>query len=162
MTEQALPPKPIPAPASNGPWPPCLISVDDQGRFSHQGAPIIHPKVLTTIFESVVLKDGVYLLVTQEQTCQLEVADTFYVVSRVDWGDRAARISLNDGSQELLDPASLWIGPGEILYCRVKKGTFPARFTRAAYYQITSEVEESPEGFVLVQGGRRFPIAQKS
>jgi hypothetical protein len=144
-----------------GKHPPCLIQVDAEGRMSHHGAPLIHPGILELIYESVHLEDGLYVLRMGKQVCQLEVADTFFVVARAEVAAGTVTLLLNDGSSETLDPQSLWIGPQEVLYCRVKQGGFPARLLRAAYYQVAELVAEGPEGFVLELGGARHPLPRR-
>lgn len=144
-----------------GRHPPCLIQVDAEGRMSHQGAPMIHPGILELIYESVHLEDGVYVLRLGKQVCQLEVADTFFVVARAELAEGEVALTLNDGSRETLDPGSLWIGRDDVLYCRVKGGRFPARLLRPAYYQVAELVAEGPEGFALELGGRRHPLPRR-
>ncbi|MCB2184868.1 MAG: DUF1285 domain-containing protein [Deltaproteobacteria bacterium] len=144
-----------------GKYPPCLIQVDQDGGLFHDGAPIIHPAVLQTIYSSVHLEEGRYILKVDHQVCELEVKDTFFVVqSAAQAGDRLV-LTLNDGSREDLDPATLAVGAEEVLYCRVKRGKFPARFLRPAYYQVTDLVEEAGEGFALRLGERSFPIPHR-
>jgi hypothetical protein len=144
-----------------GRYPPCLIQVDAEGRMSHHGAQLIHPGILELIYESVHLEDGRYVLRLDKQVCQLEVVDTFFVVARAEVGGDDVTLILNDGSREPLDPASHWIGPGEVFYCRVKGGRFPARLLRPAYYQVAELVTEGPEGFVLELGGVRHPLPRR-
>jgi uncharacterized protein len=144
-----------------GKHPPCLIQVDAEGRMSHHGAPLIHPGILELIYESVHLEDGLYVLRMGKQVCQLEVADTFFVVTRAEVAAGTVTLTLNDGSSEALEPASLWIGRDEVLYCRVKGGLFPARLLRAAYYQVAELVAEGPEGFVLELGGARHRLPRR-
>lgn len=143
-----------------GGLPPCLIQVNAQGELSHQGAPLIHPGILELIYQSVHYQDGVYLLKIGKQSCQLEVEDTFWVVRGASQRDQGVLLTLNDGSQEPLDPSSLWIGPREVLYCRVKAGAMPARFLRQAYYQIAEMIEEEGDGFALVLGATRHPLTR--
>ena len=143
-----------------GKLPPCLIQVSDQGELFHQGAPIIHPAVRELIFQSVLLDDdGVYLLKVDGQTCQLEVADTFYVVTAIKVQGEKITLILNDGEKETLDGPTLRVGKGDVLYCRVKQGAFPARFTRAAYYSLAEMVEQDGGGFCLALGPKKYPIA---
>ena len=142
-----------------GKLPPCLIQVTEQGELFHQGAPIIHPSVRELIFQSVHLEDGLYLLKVDGQTCQLEVADTFYVVAAVKVEADEVRLTLNDGTKEILDGGTLKVGEADVLYCRVKGGAFPARFGRAAYYSLAEMVEQDGEVFNLVVGGNKYPIA---
>lgn len=143
----------------SGKLPPCLIQVSPEGELSTNGAPLIHPGILELIFASVHLEDGIYSLRVGKQQCQLEVADTFFVVKSVSLGAEGAALTLNDGSTEPLDPATVWLGDNGVLYCRIKAGAFPARFNRQAYYQIAEAIVESGDGFALRLGGRDQAIA---
>jgi hypothetical protein len=44
----------------------------------------------------------------------------------------------------------------------VREGSFPARFQRAAYYQIAKWVEKTDNGFALNVGGRLYNLAEKA
>jgi hypothetical protein len=143
-----------------GKYPPCQIQVDAEGGLSHNGAPLVHPKVLEEIFSSVVLEEGRYLLRIGDKTCELEVADTFFTVRRVDLGESGGlRVRLNDDTWHQVDPAGLWLGDNEMIYCRVKDGRFPARFARPAYYQLAQWIEPAEDGYALAVGGRRHLLA---
>jgi hypothetical protein len=158
MTEQRVDLSEFMPEGWEGKLPPCMIQVDVEGRLLHNGVPLIHPGILEMIYDSVCLEDGVYLLRMDGRTCELEVADTFYVVRGVDPAEGALRLEFNDGSSENLDPTSLWVGPGDVLYCRIKGGEHRARFLRPAYYQIAKFIEEQGDGFALVLGGESFPL----
>lgn len=147
-------------PGWTGKLPPCQIQVTPEGELFHNGAPMIHPGILELIYASVHLEDGVYLLRVGRQSCQLEVADTFHVVRSAGVGPDAVTLTLNDGSSEDLDPASLTIGAGGVLYCRVKAGGFPARFLRQAYYQLAEAFVEDGEGYALALAGRNWPLRE--
>ena len=69
-------------------------------------------------------------------------------------------VSLSDDTEEELIPETLYLGEENVLYCRVKGGDFPARFNRAAYYQLAAHIEEEG-GFVLSINGRKFKIGAK-
>lgn len=145
-------------PGWQGKYPPCQIQVNPNGELSHDGAPMIHPGILELIYDSVHLEDGVYYLEMDGKRCQLEVEDTFFVVQSVEMGDEAIKLHLSGGTNEELDPESLWVGTGDVLYCRVKKSVFPARFLRKAYYQIAEKIEPQGDGFALVLGSRSFEL----
>ena len=144
-------------PGWEGKLPPCQIQVNTQGELYHNGAPLIHPGILELIYQAVRYQDGVYLLEMDGKRCQLEVADTFWVVRSLDRRGDTLLLTLNDGNQEELDPSSLWIGPQDVIYCRVKGG-LPARFTRQAYYQLAAFIEEDGDGFALRLGERSYPL----
>ncbi|MEW5912514.1 MAG: hypothetical protein AB1814_08160 [Thermodesulfobacteriota bacterium] len=148
-------------PGWQGKYPPCQIQVDAEGQMSHNGAPMVHPTIIKLIYQSVHLEDGRYVLRVDNQVCELEVADTFFVVARVEFTRDGARLTLNDGSSEDLDPASLRLGDNELIYCRVKGGAFPARFGRAAYYQLAQQIVEDGGGFALKMGEKKWGLTAK-
>jgi len=141
-----------------GKYPPCQIQVSPEGEMSSQGKPMVHPTIIQLIHDSVRLEDGHYVVTIDNQTCELEVADTFHVVSRVEFEGESAVITLNDGASEALDPATLRMGDNELIYCTVKNGAFPARFLRQAYYQLAERIVEHGDGFALELGGERWPL----
>jgi hypothetical protein len=106
--------------------------------------------------------DGTYEIAIGWDKVAVEIEDTAYVVTRVT-GDTVAgfTLRLNDESEEQLDPTSLSIGQGHVLYCRVKGGQHTARFLRPAYYQLTAHVQEDPSTgvFSLQVGNTGFPIS---
>jgi uncharacterized protein len=105
--------------------------------------------------------DGTYVLEMAFERAPVEVDDTPYVVRALDVSGNAIDVELNDGTRERLDPATLAVGERDVLYCRVKKGAEPARFLRAAYYQMVPHVsEDSPGRFALQLGGTRHPIGR--
>lgn len=93
------------------------------------------------------------------------IEDAPFVVTQVT-GDpvHGLMLRLNDGSEESLDPATLSIGRGDVLYCRVKGGAYTARFLRPAYYQLTVHVQEDEGngGFHLRLNDTSYPIPRLS
>ncbi len=144
-----------------GKYPPCQIQVNTEGELSHDGAPLVHPKVLADIFASVHLEDGRYVLIMDGKTCELEVEDTFFVVNRVEISGDFLNIRLNDNTREKLLPSGVWLGKNQMIYCMVKDNVFPARFARPAYYQIAQIIQSQDDGFVLELGGKKYLLKQR-
>ncbi len=93
---------------------------------------------------------GGYVVVSGAERRAVEVEDAPFVVLRVERAGGGFELALAGGLAEPLDPATLTIGAGHVVYARVRGG-LPARFTRAAYYQLVEHVVEDGEhGFVLV------------
>lgn len=109
---------------------------------------------------------GRYVIELPNDRCYVEVEDTAYFVKAVypqrdgDGVVNNFRIYLCDDTLEDLNPETLYIGAENILYCQVRGGTFPARFTRAAYYQLAMHIEydEARNVFHLPVNGRTFPL----
>ena len=109
--------------------------------------------------------DGGFEIVLGRDRAAVEIEDTPYVVTRVSGDARQGlTLRLNDDSEEALAPDTLSVGPGDVLYCRVKNRRFAARFLRPAYYQIAAYVREEVgedadgTGFALQMGGAVHPI----
>ena len=95
-----------------------------------------------------------------EDKADVTIEDTPWVVLAVE-GDptRGFTVVLNDETREPLDPATLRVGAGNVLYCRVKAGAHEARWLRPAYYDLMRHAETAPGGeVVLPVGGRRIRL----
>jgi hypothetical protein len=148
--------------------PPCLITIDKDGRWYHKGAEMIHREIIRLFYDNMALDSrGRYVIEWRGQRCYVDVEDTAFVVRRVvrqgeEVGDGTDRfiLSLSDDTQEELVPDTLYVGRDNVLYCSVKNRTFPARFTRAAYYQLAEYVEEENGKYYLPLNGRMNLISQ--
>ena len=146
---------------------PVQIRVDQEGDWFYEGRPIFRPEILALFYEQLRLReDGRYCLEWQGECHPIEVEDTPFVITRVDKeedpsGKERIVLSLKHVSEkEVLDPESLYVGKDNVLYCRIRMGRFPARFSRPAYYQIAQWIEpdSSGTGFVLPLNGNLYPI----
>ncbi len=148
--------------------PPCGILVDKEGVWYYEGRAMIRRDIVRLFYEHLE-RDAVgnYVISMEGVRCRLEVEDTPFVVRRVTLvtdsrGRESFLLRLSDDTDEPLDPGTLVVGAENVLYCRVKNGAFPARFTRAAYYQLADHVEEECGRYVLVFNGRKYPIVNSS
>ena len=107
-----------------------------------------------------VLPDGRGRLEIGEDKADVIIEDTPWVVTAVE-GDpgRGFTVVLNDETREPLDPATLHVGPENVLYARVKGGRHAARFLRPAYYELMRHAVGGPgDTLALVVGGRRVAL----
>lgn len=146
-----------------------MIYVDKDGNWFHKGAPLVH-RGLIGFFYQLLDTDpqGCYIIRLQNQICRLEVEDTPFVIVRTDFvsaernmGRAAYMLRLIDGTQEELDPAGLFVGSENVLYCKVKEGRFKARFARCAYYQLAEYIRPDYEAgkYVLPLNHKTYPIS---
>lgn len=117
------------------------LSINREGEWLHEGEEITHPGILANLWGSLRLDEAGYFIQTGPVRIPVEVADTPYVVIRVEPEGHVLRLTLNDGTQDLLDPTTLRFAPGEVPYCRVKGGRWEARLSRAAAYQLGRLIE---------------------
>jgi hypothetical protein len=136
------------------------ISFRRDGNWYSDDERIDNPRIALLFSRSIKRDaDGSYYLQVAEERAPITVEDTPYVVKAIEEGDGGFTIVTNDDEHEPLDPATLEVGPENVLYCRVKRGTFPARFLRTAYYHLSNNFFPDEGGtFSLFAGGHRYPI----
>ena len=145
--------------------PPCLIFIDKEGHWHHEGVEMIRRDFIRLFYENMEMDSlGRYVINWGGKCCYVEVEDTAFVVRNMAYqdatGDTAARVILylSDDSQEDLAPETLYVGKDNILYCRVKGSAFPARFNRPAYYQLAKRIKDENGVFYLSIGDRDYKI----
>ena len=147
---------------------PCLIYIDKEGRWFHKGVEMVRREFIRSFYQQLEMDvAGRYIILWGGKRCYVDVEDTAFVVKRVSSPDEKGgkgtgfMIRLSDDTEEELMPDTLYLGESNVLYCKVKARNFPARFNRAAYYQLAAHVEPGEEGYVLPVNGRKFRIGSK-
>jgi hypothetical protein len=143
------------------------IKIDKDGLWYYKGAHMFRKEILSVFFDHLRIDEcGNYLIELGPERCYIEVEDTAFVVdavyktSRPDNHREQIEVLLNDEICEILDMNSLQKGKDNVLYCRVKKGKFSARFSRKAYYQLAEFIEASDNGekFYISLNGEKYLI----
>jgi hypothetical protein len=148
-----------------GEIPPCLIFIDKEGHWFHKGAEMIHREFIRLFYRHMELDpQDRYVINWKGQRCWVDVEDTAFIVRRVSFKDGIqARnapyvLHLSDDTIEPLAPDTLFVGEGNVLYCKVKNRSFPARFNRAAYYQLAEYIEQDGDTYYLPFNGEKINI----
>src|SRR5512139_3986871 len=100
------------------------ISFRRDGRWYNDEEPISNPRI-ARLFSRCLRQtdDGRWQIAMADERALVEIEDTPWVITRAtDEGREEFTLRLNDGSEEALDPTSLTVGPGNVLYARVKSG----------------------------------------
>ena len=133
------------------------IVLDSQGRFWHEGARVAHA-AMADAFASWIGKhpdNGRFILTNGYDWTYFKVEDVPFFVKSVRIADSpgstdgpppTVTLELSDGTEEPLNPESLWVGEQDALYLSVKGGEFDARFTPAAQLALAPLVEEGEDG----------------
>jgi hypothetical protein len=141
------------------------ISFRRDGNWYNDDEQIENPRIAMLFSQSIRRNpDGGYYLQVAEERAPITVEDTPYVVKAIeDDGAGNFIVVTNDDAREPLDPSTLEVGRDNVLYCRVKRGEFQARFLRTAYYHLSGHfLAEEGETFSIMIGGRRYPIKMSS
>ncbi len=134
------------------------------GRWSHEGVPLLHRRLREVFDRSVhfLAAEGRYVVQLGRFRGQIEVEEAAFFVR--DFDAETGRIGLSDGSAERLDAATLRASPRDgALLCSVKRelvtGGLAARFSHAAQSELFHAVEETPGGPRLRVGGELLPLS---
>jgi len=148
--------------------PPCQIFIDKGGRWFHKGVEMIHREFINLFYEHMSLDpEGRYVITLEGERCHVDVEDTPFIVRKALFKDSVQStrsrviLFLSDETQENLSPESLYVGIENVLYCRVRGGTFPARFDRPAYYQLAQHIEEAEGSYFLRMNDKKYMIPVK-
>jgi hypothetical protein len=145
--------------------------LDKEGHIWHEGTEITDPRFAATIHRNLQkTPDGRFLAKCQGENCYFEVEDVPYVVQDVAFHKDAAGLLnqvdllFSGGFMEILDPTTLRVSAENVLYCQVRRGEFPARFTRNSYFKLTPFLGEDPQqhNYFLEMKRKRYPIAQQA
>jgi hypothetical protein len=139
--------------------------VDAEGRVFHDGSEVLDPLTLRFFLRAMTHTPEGWLVVCQGERNWFEPEGTPFVVQRVrpvrgEGGLESLELVLAGDHREPLDPATVESESGW-LYCRVRRGAFPARFGRVALQQLSPHIHDQGGRPVLVLGGRRYPILER-
>jgi hypothetical protein len=132
------------------------IRVDRDGTWYYEGREIIRKEILSLFYDALHRDENGYYIEIKGEQARLDVEDTVFIVKEAELvkdSEEVFVIWLNDGSQERLDLDTFRIADGNVPYCLVKEGRFPARFLRLPYYQIAQHAqhdEDTDEYFILL------------
>jgi hypothetical protein len=139
------------------------LKVDRDGDWLSDGTEITHPGILANLRGSLSRDAAGYYVQVGPARIPVEVEDAPFVVVRVEVIGAGLSLTLSDGSQERLDPATLRFGSGEVPYCRVKEGRFEARLSRAAAWQLGQLIayDEGSGTATLIIAGASYTLARR-
>ena len=137
--------------------------IDVDGEWYDGDVQITHPGILANLRGNLRRDAEGYFIQTRVRIA-VRVDDAPFVVMRAEPWDGGLRLTLNDGTAEFLDPATLRLGPGDVPYAVVKQGTFEARFTRAAAWQLLTmaDYDEASGAGSLRVSGSEWPLRRAS
>jgi len=143
------------------------IKIDKEGVWYYCGAHMFRKDILCVFFENLHIDDcGKHFIELNGEIYYVDVEDTAFVVTAIyrtkaqeDGHDRI-EILLSDDSLERLDLESLFVGDGNVMYCRIKEGKFVARFTRKSYYQLAEliEVDDTGDQYYIALNHQKYFI----
>ncbi len=134
--------------------------IDAEGTVWHEDTELDEPELLHFFMEKLHREgDGSLHLICQGELCLFKCEDVPYVVQSIEAHPAFIQLIFPGNYRENLEATSLWVGKENVLYCKVKKGEFTARFSRKAYLELAKQVEmNAQKQYCLKLGGRLYPI----
>jgi hypothetical protein len=133
------------------PLQPFGLRLHHDGRWSHEGQPILNRRLREHFDKSVryLPDERKYVVTLRHFRGEIEVEEAAFFVRA--FAPETGRIALSDRSEETLDPATLAPSPIDgALLCRVKRDLAPggllARFAHAAQAELLHAVDDAPDG----------------
>lgn len=152
------------------PLEPFGLVLHHDGRWRHEGEPILHARLRKHFDRSVRFlpdegSDGKYVVTLRHFRGEVTVEECGFFVREFD--PTTGRVRLSDRSEETLDATSLrWSPIDGALLCTIKRDLrpegVPARFDHGAHAELLQALEEEGEGFVLCVGGVRVAVPLSS
>jgi len=139
------------------------LRIDRDGDWYDEGVQVTHPGILANL-RSNLKKDADGFFIQARVRIPVRVDDVAWVVSRIERRGETLHATVNDGTEERIDPATVRLGAADVPYCTVKGGAFEARFSRAATFQLLAlaDYDEASGRGALRLGGREYPLARAS
>ncbi len=140
------------------------LVLDREGRFWHDGERVDHAP-LEQALRSWISRhpdDGRLILTNGYDWCYFRAEGSPFFVDalRVE-PDGSVTLKLFDGSEEPLDPSTLAVGEGGVVYARVRSGGLEARFSRHAQTQLAPVLVGDDPPTIVVRG-REFAITTRA
>jgi len=148
---------------TSGPPPlaPFGLVLHHDGRWTHEGQPILHRRLREHFDRSVkyLPAERKFVVTLRHFRGEIVVEEAAFFVRAIDLA--SGELALSDGTREPLDVASLHLSPRDgALLCCVKRALAPegllARFLHGAQAELLAAIEPDPagDGYVLAIGGR--------
>lgn len=139
------------------------LRIDRNGDWFDDDVEVTHRGVLANLRAGLRRDADGYFIQTRVRI-PVHVDDVPWVITRLQPRGGELSVQVNDGTEEIVDAASIRIGPGQVPYCAIKGGTFLARLDRAAAYQLLSlaDYDETTERGALRLGGRVYPLGPRA
>jgi hypothetical protein len=154
---------------SSKPGPPPLapfgLVLHHDGKWSHEGQPILHRGIREHFDRSVTFlpAERKFVVTLRHFRGEIVVEEAGFFVREVDVA--RGEVALSDRTRDRLDVASLHASPRDgALLCRVKRDLVPegllARFMPSAQAELLAAIDPDAEGFSVVIGGRRVRVPE--
>lgn len=137
------------------------IRLDSEGNWYQGEYPILHERTVQYFYKNIAYdEDANYFLTGEDKPVFIDVEDVAFWINKLEKTIAGYLITLTDGTIELLNPQTLWMGKKNALYCLVKGGHIPARFFRGPFFEIMAGLETEKGKYFLTIARKKCEIAR--
>jgi uncharacterized protein len=153
-------------PAPEGASRESTIRLDAEGRFFHEGEPVVHPGLAAAMYTWIRRHpdNRRFILSNGYDWTYFTVEDAPFFVRSIHEKDGRIALTLSDATHEEWDPARSRLGPDGGLYAEVKRalpgGPFDAKFTRHAQSALAPFLVEQADRPAVRVGGKVVVIGE--
>jgi len=126
------------------------LILNREGEWFHDGQLITHERTIALLFKSLYRNGKGYFLKGERVPIPVVVEGTPFFIEKMQKKKSRFSIFLSDGSEEVLNPSTIYFTEEGSPNCLVKEGTMSARLTRKVYYQLTKSLVEK-QGYLGLQ-----------
>ena len=123
--------------------------VDKECNWFQDGKPITHKGIYVYNYRNLCKDNDLFYIREGNSKAYVYFDDKPFMIKRVNCLKDKIMILLNDFTEEKLDIESLYFSKN-IPYCLVKDKKFEAKFSRAALFQLSEEINEKNGKFTLL------------
>lgn len=143
------------------------IRLDAEGNWLHDGVPFTNERIIDFFNRSVdITREGTHVVHYGNFVYPITVDDAPVFVSGVTVEGFGAmetiRLTLSNGTEEVLDIHSLHYRVERGLYCYIRGGRLLAKFRRSPSFQILERLEENDDIFYLTLRGEKIVLSEKT
>jgi uncharacterized protein len=132
--------------------------LNTHGIWLQDGQPITHTRTLEMLYKNLRrMASGEYRVIVDNEEAPVIVEDCSLFIQNINI--QTGQMRLSNGHLAPLDPSSCWVGEANHFYCEIEGQ--PAKFLKAAYYEIAKHIHLAPGSqsqYFLHFQGRQYPI----
>lgn len=154
----------------NGASPPAIpplrpfgLVLHHDGRWTHEGQPILNRKLREAFDRGVcyLAEEDVFVVSLGRFRGQIEVEEAAFFARSIELA--TGLLTLSDGSEEALDPSTLTLSPRDgALLCRIPRAATDkrvlARFDPGPHAELLLTADSVDSGVSIECGGRRYSL----
>ncbi len=139
-------------------WSDTEIRIDRDCNWYCDGTRMIREDIIELLSRNVVVdEDGNWLIKLENQSYPVIVEDVPFLVKGIARDGNSLRLVVNDNRQLNFPPGGIEL-KNDIPYISLFNNRLDAKLSRNAFWKLSQYVREENNKYVIVYGGKKWPI----